>query len=62
VLARIAYRHPVFDADAMAAQRLHQEIDGRGGVHFAGAYWGFGFHEDGLASAVRVAERLGSAW
>jgi predicted NAD/FAD-binding protein len=58
VLARVAYRHPVFDADAIAAQRLHADIDGAGGVHFAGAYWGYGFHEDGLQSALRVCARL----
>ena len=58
VLRRIAYHHPVFDAGAVAAQRRHAEIDGAGGVHFAGAYWGYGFHEDGLVSANAVCERL----
>jgi predicted NAD/FAD-binding protein len=61
VRARIAYAHPSFDADALAAQRRHAEIDGGGGVHFAGAYWGWGFHEDGLASALSVCARLGAA-
>jgi predicted NAD/FAD-binding protein len=61
VIARIAYAHPVFDAAALAAQRRHAEIDGAGGVHFAGAYWGWGFHEDGLRSALVVCERIGSA-
>ena len=60
VLRRIPYHHPVFDADAVAAQRRHAEIDGAGGVHFAGAYWGYGFHEDGLRSAHAVCERLGA--
>jgi len=59
VLGRFAYRHPVFDVDAIAAQRLHGAIDGGGGVHFAGAYWGHGFHEDGLRSACAVARRFG---
>jgi predicted NAD/FAD-binding protein len=58
VVRRIPYAHPVFDADAIAAQRRHHEIDGAGGVHFAGAYWGYGFHEDGLCSALAVCERL----
>jgi predicted NAD/FAD-binding protein len=58
VVRRIAYAHPVFDADAIAAQRRHAEIDGAGGVHYAGAYWGYGFHEDGLRSALAVCERL----
>lgn len=60
VLARFTYRHPVFDADAIAAQRLHEVIDGRGGVHFAGAYWGYGFHEDGARSAATVCAKLGA--
>ena len=59
VIARIPYQHPVFDAAAIAAQRRHAEIDGAGGVHFAGAYWGWGFHEDGLQSALGVCARLG---
>lgn len=59
ILARFTYHHPVFDADAMTAQRLRDHIDGGGGVHFCGAYWGYGFHEDGLSSAVRVARKLG---
>jgi uncharacterized protein len=58
VLARIGYEHPVFDTAAIAAQRLHAEIDGVGGVHFAGAYWGYGFHEDGVVSAGAVCRRL----
>ena len=61
VLARIDYAHPVFDAEAMAAQRRHAEIDGVGGVHYAGAYWGWGFHEDGLQSALRVCRQLEEA-
>ncbi len=59
VLARFTYHHPVLDAEAIAAQKLHAAIDGRGGVHFAGAYWGYGFHEDGLRSAEVVAARIG---
>jgi predicted NAD/FAD-binding protein len=58
VLARIDYAHPVFDAEAIAAQRRHAEIDGAGGVHYAGAYWGYGFHEDGLQSALAVCRRI----
>jgi predicted NAD/FAD-binding protein len=59
VIARIPYEHPVFDAAAVTAQRSHAAIDGVGGVYFAGAYWGWGFHEDGLQSALRVCARLG---
>jgi predicted NAD/FAD-binding protein len=59
VLAEIAYDHPVFDAGAIAAQRRRHEIQGARGVYFAGAYWGYGFHEDGVQSGLEVAEAIG---
>jgi uncharacterized protein len=62
VLARMAYRHPLYTREAIAAQRRWGSISGAHRAHFCGAYWGYGFHEDGLNSAVRVAERLGVAW
>jgi hypothetical protein len=61
VLLTRAYRHPQFDAAAMRAQERLPALQGHGGVWFAGAWTGWGFHEDGIASAVRVAERLGVA-
>ena len=39
---------------ATAAQRRRHEIQGRRGIYFAGAYWGYGFHEDGVNSALAV--------
>jgi uncharacterized protein len=62
VLATIDYAHPVFDRAAIEAQRCFETISGIGGVHFCGAWWGHGFHEDGIASALRVCERLGVPW
>lgn len=59
VIADIGYSHPVFDRGALAAQKRLREIQGNGGVWHAGAWCGYGFHEDGLASATRVAEALG---
>ena len=61
VLAEFEYDHPVFDAAAMAAQRRRDEIQGRRGMFFAGAYWGYGFHEDGVQSALEVVRLLESA-
>jgi predicted NAD/FAD-binding protein len=61
-IARFDYAHPQYTVDALAAQRRFDEIDGRGGVHFCGAYWGYGFHEDGMASALRVVAKLGVQW
>ena len=53
------FDHPVFDVDAVAAQQRFDEIDGARGLRFCGAYWSYGFHEDGLQSARRVLERMG---
>jgi len=61
-LARMAYTHPLYTRDAIAAQPRWAEVSGRARVHYCGAYWFYGFHEDGLRSAVRVAESLGVAW
>jgi predicted NAD/FAD-binding protein len=59
VIRTIPYAHPVYTTAGVAAQARHHEISGHGRTHFCGAYWGWGFHEDGVASAARVAERLG---
>lgn len=54
------FAHPQFDRAAIAAQSNLAEIQGRGGLSFAGAYSRYGFHEDGLASGLKVARRLGA--
>ena len=54
VLAQFEYDHPVFDADAIRAQELLPTIQGKNRIWFAGAWTGYGFHEDGLKSALRV--------
>ncbi len=60
VIERIAYSHPVYTPEGVAAQARFEEISGRAGrTHFCGAYWGWGFHEDGVRSALRVAESFG---
>jgi predicted NAD/FAD-binding protein len=58
VIRTIGYAHPVFTRKGVAAQARWGEISGRDRIHYCGAYWGFGFHEDGVASALRVCERL----
>jgi predicted NAD/FAD-binding protein len=60
IVRKIAYAHPVYTAEGVAAQERFREISGRDRVHFCGAYWGWGFHEDGVRSALRVAERFGA--
>lgn len=54
--------HPQFDAAAIAAQARLPDIQGRGGVYYAGAWTDHGFHEDGLRSALRVAQAMGIDW
>lgn len=62
VLARMQYHHPVYTRASVAAQGRRGEINGVRNTWYAGAYWGFGFHEDGLRSGIEVARALGSAW
>ena len=57
--ATFDYDHPVYDAAAIEAQGRLDAIQGRGGVFFAGAWTGYGFHEDGLASGLAAASRIG---
>jgi uncharacterized protein len=60
VIRTIHYAHPVYKADGVKAQARVNEISGRERTHFCGAYWGWGFHEDGVVSALRVGERFGA--
>jgi predicted NAD/FAD-binding protein len=62
VLARMRYHHPMYSHASVAAQMRKAEIQGRRRTWFAGAYWGWGFHEDGMRSAVEVAAALGVRW
>ena len=59
ILGTYHYSHPVFTADAIAAQSRWSEIAGKNKTWFCGAYWANGFHEDGVVSALRVVESLG---
>jgi len=58
ILKRINYHHPVFSRRAVAAQRDWPLINGLNRSYFCGAYWGYGFHEDGVNSALAVANSL----
>lgn len=62
VLVSHDYAHPVFDGDAIDAQRRFDEVDGVDRIHFCGAWWGYGFHEDGMVSGLRVCHRIGVHW
>ena len=59
VLAEFDYAHPIFDPAAMAAQKELWKIQGTRRTWFCGAYWGSGFHEDGIQAGLAAAEALG---
>ena len=59
VLYTAEYAHPVFNTESVEAQRKHGEISGVNRTHYCGAYWGNGFHEDGVNSALAVCKYFG---
>ncbi|WP_417782604.1 NAD(P)/FAD-dependent oxidoreductase [Terasakiella pusilla] len=59
IIRSFLYHHPLFDKDAVAAQRMLWNIQGKGNIWFCGSYFGHGFHEDALQSGLAVAEALG---
>jgi predicted NAD/FAD-binding protein len=58
IIAVIPYSHPVYTVAGVAAQARWSEISGCRRTHFCGAYWGYGFHEDGVVSALRAGATL----
>ena len=62
ILRRMRYHHPEYSHASVAAQARKAEIQGQRHTWFAGAYWGWGFHEDGIRSAVEVVEAMGMRW
>lgn len=62
IIGRYHYAHPVFSFAAVETQQQWQQINGVNRTWFCGAYWGNGFHEDGVNSALRVADQLDSGW
>jgi len=62
VVAVRHFAHPVFTPDAMSAQESHHQISGVRRTHYAGAYWRWGFHEDGVWSGLRAAASAGDAY
>ncbi|QBB69851.1 FAD-dependent oxidoreductase [Pseudolysobacter antarcticus] len=62
ILRRMSYQHPLYSHASVAAQTRKAEIQGSNRTWFCGAYWGWGFHEDGMRSAVDVINALGIHW
>ena len=59
ILQEFSYAHPVFSKESMAAQLRRKEICGVDRIHYCGAYWHSGFHEDGVLSALEVCDHFG---
>jgi predicted NAD/FAD-binding protein len=59
ILQKITYHHPVFTPGVIGAQRRHDDLNGKRRLFFCGAYWGYGFHEDGVNSALAVCRHFG---
>jgi predicted NAD/FAD-binding protein len=62
VLRRLSYHHPIFTVAGVQAQAKRWQISGVHRTHFAGAYWTYGFHEDGVKSAIAVARAFGQSF
>ena len=58
IIRTIEYEHPIFDQQAIRAQERHREINGARHTYYCGAYWRYGFHEDGVVSAMRALEHF----
>jgi predicted NAD/FAD-binding protein len=53
------FSHPTYHKGRKEAQKRHREFIRNQGISLCGAYWGYGFHEDGLSSGLRVCEAFG---
>jgi predicted NAD/FAD-binding protein len=58
VIRRVEYEHPVFNAESVSAQARKAEIDGANRTYYCGAYWRYGFHEDGVVSALSALDKF----
>ena len=58
-IKELVYHHPIYDPVGLAARRRHAEINGANRTWYCGAYWGYGFHEDGVNSALSVCRHFG---
>ena len=58
ILKRMTYAHPIFSIPSVRAQQRQAEINGRNRTYFCGAYWRYGFHEDGVVSALNAVEHF----
>lgn len=59
VIRELIYHHPIYTNRGPIAQKLHDQVNGVNRTYFCGAYWGYGFHEDGVNSALAVCKHFG---
>jgi predicted NAD/FAD-binding protein len=59
VIESIVYHHPVYDPKGLQARRRQDDLNGQNRTYYCGAYWGYGFHEDGVNSALAVCKHFG---
>jgi len=59
IIKELTYHHPVYTPDSLAARKRRDEINGQNRTYYCGAYWYFGFHEDGVKSAMDVGRMFG---
>ena len=59
IIRQFVYGHPIYTPGSLAARRRHAEISGVNRTSYCGAYWGYGFHEDGVNSALAVCRPFG---
>ena len=58
IIKEVVYHHPLFTIDSVRAQQSYDKINGFNNTFFCGAYWGNGFHEDGVNSALKVCSKF----
>jgi predicted NAD/FAD-binding protein len=61
IFRQMTYHHPVYNPESLTARHSHGTLNGKNRTYFAGAYWGYGFHEDGVVSALEVCKHFGKA-
>jgi predicted NAD/FAD-binding protein len=61
IIRSLVYHHPVYDPRSLAARRGQEALNGVNRTYYCGAYWGYGFHEDGVNSALAVCNHFGKA-
>ena len=58
IIKELTYHHPLYDMNSIYAQKNKDKICGKNNTYFCGAYWGYGFHEDGVNSALDVCKKF----